>query len=420
MKTSGSFFKEQMLVILISNGAALLTYVNQVLIARSLSPSAFASVAAVLSMAPLIFSVLSAFPLLATKVLKENQPSEVLEIIFSTALIFSILFLLSFGVFARFFQNWIQVDSHWAFYLLIMQIFLMFFVNFYSGILLAKGMYPENSMKDFSIAGFKLIFSFLGLQIFTGSFLVPLVSECISALIVTCLLIFFLKKQLLIIPNFKFSKAIFSKENFYRFSFIIPAASASWIIGALLSFDIPSSKAIFSAHVAGEYSGASTLGKVGYFVSAAIAQVAFASSLGNTLETKRLWKILWVNFSITLGIASAVAGVYAFWGEMLILTLFGKPYTPGAIYLPKVTLAMGLLSFMSTLINIALARQKYILIYTGLLTTIICNLMFFGGTKYQSPNEFSTSIIKFFATMVIFFVTGLIVSNKQSEHPQPR
>lgn len=151
----------------------------------------------------------------------------------------------------------------------------------------------------------------------------------------------------------------------------IPVGVTLFIGGALLSADIIIAKNLFTPSETGEYSVASNLGKIAYFVSGAISGIVFAMTQGEVSRGESALRVLLMAILASALCGSIVVLLSIFFPEEIILLLFGEKYLSSAHIFQMLSISMTLLSVNTIIFNYLLAKSEYSYIKYAISTLVL-------------------------------------------------
>ncbi len=169
----------------------------------------------------------------------------------------------------------------------------------------------------------------------------------------------------------------------YRF-FSLSIMLSLFFLMFLINVDILLVKHFFSAEEAGQYSIASLLGKLVYFLSISFATVLLPMVSG-AVDRKKEFALLKKSFFYISCFAVVLLFAFWFFPKQIVSIFFGAAYAPSALLLPLFGIAMSLFSYCNVLVyfEIALKRnsQVFALAFSCIFETIA--LWFFHASLEQ-------------------------------------
>lgn len=222
----------------------------------------------------------------------------------------------------------------------------------------------------------------------------------VAAILVACLFAYLIS----FVPiSFLFKKKFQSidKKKFILYS--LPTLFIIFFSVSLYNSDIILVKHFFPSREAGLYSALSTLGKIVFFASGAIAQAMFPMTAYLTRRKKDPSKILKQTIILSSLISLVVLILYFIFPKYLVTILFGKEYLEISSYLFYFGLVFFIFSlsniFISFYLSIHKLRFVYFLALVALLEIIL--IAFFHQSIMQ--------IIFILFSIMVLLLAGLII-----------
>ena len=128
-------------------------------------------------------------------------------------------------------------------------------------------------------------------------------------------------------------------------------------VAALYSFDVVVARLFFSAEVAGEYSGVSSVARIIYFATASVAGVLIASVRLDDSYSKSRSALAWSGLVVSL-IGLFILLVFTLFPSLSIYVLLGSTYSHVAHLLPYTSLFMLVAAINNLLIAFQIARRR--------------------------------------------------------------
>jgi O-antigen/teichoic acid export membrane protein len=396
-----NFFKTGFLLIFLSNISNVLNYGLMILISRQLTKADLSIFTSVTATGIVATSFLSVVPSIYVMVfndmsLDRNRRDKILNQlnlwILSVSFVFYILLCIaSFPVSSL--LN-IETPLPMLFYsaCLLNSLFLQVFVGYCQG----QHRYEVIQVQVFLLSLIKLFITFLLLNTFGDNIYFVFSAEFIATIFALAFLYSRLKLRI-----FK-SKLDFSIiKKYVKKS--IPVGATLFISGALLSSDIALAKHLFTPYETGDYSVASNLGKIAFFVSGAISGVVFAMTHGEISKGNNTLKVLFLAILASLACGGIVVMIAIYFPEKLILLLFGKKFLSSIDVFQMLSISMTLLSVNTIIFNYLLARSEYGYIKYAI---FILALYFFTANSGLVSNSYELASLVT-ATMIILLVANV-------------
>jgi len=145
---------------------------------------------------------------------------------------------------------------------------------------------------------------------------------------------------------------------------------ASLVITVQYSIDIIVIKHYFDAHTAGLYAGVASAARVIFFLTASIALVLMpAVKLRNT--GRENYMLLVKSLALFALVSLPVLVIFIWFPRPVIGNLMGESYTPMADLLPRLSLAIFVISVLNLFVTYYLALRKYVIAAVAILGGLI-------------------------------------------------
>ncbi len=156
----------------------------------------------------------------------------------------------------------------------------------------------------------------------------------------------------------------FKKEYDLRpfLKYSLPVFLQALAFTAIFTTDVILVKHFLSPFDAGIYAALSTLGKIVFFASAPISSVMFPVVAGRSAKGEKYLKIFWGSFGLTLIISAVVVGVYYFFSDFAIKSLYGSAYLSASTDLVWMGLFILVYTLALLLVNFSLSLGKTLII----------------------------------------------------------
>jgi len=152
----------------------------------------------------------------------------------------------------------------------------------------------------------------------------------------------------------------------------------SLTITGLYSIDTVAIKHFFDAHTAGLYAGISTVARIIFFLTASIAQVLMPS-IKLHQPARENQQTLLKSFGLLMGIGGLALLVFTLMPDTIIRLLMGTTYLPYADLLPRLSLALFLISLLNLFIMYHMALRRYMIIPITLAGAAVTGLLLSGS-----------------------------------------
>lgn len=367
MSSNKQIFKKillsNILVFFFTNCVAAISWGIQILLGNVLSKAEFGDAYTLLSFFPFVFGISSVITFVILNSVIENKSNpkmkgEILSFWVTLLSLLTIFYGLLGWLVSPYLYKFFNFKDSIGIFLLVFFIGVHNLTLLFSAYMQGEGHYVLLSIKDFivSIIKFPIIFYmvlFLGLGYFS-----PVLGEVIigiaSAIVVGLLAIRIGKLDL------KFS---LKKPNGYfigsELKKAFPPTITTILVGLFFTIDITLVKIYFPPDIVGEYSSASALGRIGFYLPGGLAQLLYVQVLRKTKDNSSALPELLVVLAISGSIGLALTFVAYFFSDDLIRYSLGSKYiseTSKSI-LWIATVNMTLLSMLSMILNFLLAKN---------------------------------------------------------------
>jgi len=398
------FAKELVLLFIAINIVNLSNYIYNIIMARMLGPAEFSLFASLISIFIILSSLISTIQTVTTKYISnffaEKDYKSISNFFFGSfkkitliCLIFSIFFILASKQIALF----LNAASPIPIIILGSMVIISIFVSISRGTL--------QGIQNFSHLSLNLIIDAI-LRLVIGILLVYLGfknsgaigSSSISGFI--AILISFIPLSF-IFKNRNNKQDIKQDINFLEvYKYTVPVLIASICVFILISLDLVLVKHFFNELNAGQYSAASTMGRIVIFIPGAIGLVMFPKVAEYHKKGLDSINILKKSLFITLILCGGVTICYFLFPNFLIRIMFGKVYENSAYLIKFFGIAMTFFALNNILISYNLSIEKFKFIFPTIFFTIlqIVFICFFHDSLMQ------VILVLLFNSIVLFIV----------------
>lgn len=340
----------------------LLNYLYYPVLGRVLEPAVFGEVQTLVSLFLQITTFLSVLGLLAVNIVTnyddERRRNRVILELEKLGLFISAALLLLTILGGRFLQHFFHFGSWLPFLMLALAVTATVPFTFRTSYLRGKKYFGLHSVAWIVGAASKLGLSLLFVWIGWGT------TGAILGLVVAQLLSFAyaahtaeqhgfterLRGQLLRLPNLK----LVAPELKYA----LLVLSQSLTITILYSIDIVVVKHYFDATTAGLYASIATVSRILFFLTASVSQVLMPSVKLRQSAEKNL-RVLVKSFVLVLAGGGAALAVFCLAPRFVVALLMGNTYLPYARLLPRLSLAIFVVSVLNLLLTYYVALRHY-------------------------------------------------------------
>lgn len=395
------FLKTGFWLIFLSNVSNVLNYSLMILISRQLTKADLSIFTSVTATGIVATSFLSVVPSIYVMIFNDNslgkdkKNSTIKQLnnwVFITSIaFFGLLCLLSFPL-----TNMLNIDTPIPMLIysvcLLHSLFLQVLIGYCQG----HHRYEVIQVQVFILTFTKLCVTFTLFKVFGNNVYFAFCAEFIATL---ASLLFLYKRLDVSIAKVKLKFSMIKK--YVKKS--VPVGATLFISGALLSSDVVIAKHLFTPDHAGEYSVASNLGKIAFFVSGAISGVVFAITQGELSKGKNTVKVLLLASLAAVVCGSCIVLASILFPEEIILLLFGEKYLSSAEVFQLLSVSMTLLSVNAIIFNYLLAKGEYGYIKYAISVLFIYFIIAVSG-KVTSSNELASLVT---ITMALLLVANI-------------
>jgi O-antigen/teichoic acid export membrane protein len=284
-----------------------------------------------------------------------------------------VLLLLSF-LFQEQLRHFLHFESSWPFVLLALAILVTVPFMLRGGILRGKQRFGLVSMGNLIGAGAKIMFSVLLVMLGLGT--AGAIGGIVVAQIVACVFVAWWAFKLGLhapegrrarLPNMR----LLGPELRYGLFVLI----GSLAITLQYSLDIIIIKHYFDAHTAGLYAAISSVGRIIFFLTASISQVLISSVRMHREAMENNKQLLRRSLLLLSVLGLPALAIMALAPTWTVNTLMGGAYQAWAPLLPRLGLAIFIVSVLNLLISFHLALRHYGIAVATMFGTIFTYLL---------------------------------------------
>lgn len=353
-----------------------LNYLYYPVLGRMLAPASFGEVQTLFSLFAQINIFLSVLGLLTVNIVAnykdERARDRMIIELEKLAILISAVLLIATTLGGPLLQRFFHFDSFWPFIALALAVAVTVPLTFRNAFLRGKHFFGLVSLAGILAAAGDLVLSIIFVLFGWHS------TGAILGLVAAQLLAFFYAAW-----NAKrhgFAPAIthiFSKPDI---RFVLPELkyAALVLVGSLTitgfySIDAVAIKHFFDAHTAGLYAGVSTIARIIFFLTASISQVLMPS-IKLHQEKRHNQQTLLKSFILLVAIGGGTLILFTVLPDFIIRTLMGATYLPYADLLPRLSLALFIISLLNLFIMYHMALRRYVImpiIIAGVVVTCV-------------------------------------------------
>jgi O-antigen/teichoic acid export membrane protein len=167
------------------------------------------------------------------------------------------------------------------------------------------------------------------------------------------------------------------------------------------SLDVSIIKYLFSAEVAGQYAGISTIARIIFFLTGSFA-VVLLSAVKTTQSPETNYKLLLRSLGITMGLGGVTTLIFCLLPTEVTHLLFGTRYDVFAHVLPQLSIAMLAMSLVMLIANYHIALRHNLVVVFVAIGAIITYCMIFA--QHASVEEVVNGVFVGSISMLILLV----------------
>ncbi|HTE58284.1 MAG TPA: oligosaccharide flippase family protein [Verrucomicrobiae bacterium] len=338
-----------------------LNYLYYPVVGRLLQPSAFGEVQTLVSLFLQIGIFMTVLGMLTINIITNYQSSQqrnrVITELEKLSLLIGIVFFAAATLGRSWLQQYFQFQSSWPFVVLALAIVVTIPYAFRSGYLVGKKLFGLNAWAGISGAGSKLIFSFILVAVGLGT------TGALAGILVAQALMFTVTGYFALRHGFHESFRLSVRPP--DMQLIRPELKyaglvllGSLAITIMYSIDIVVVKHYFDAHTAGLYAGVATAARIIFFLTASVAQVLMPSIKLSQPPAKNR-QVLKRSFGLVTLIGGATLAIFYMAPEFIVSVLMGSTYSVYASLLPRLSIAVFVISLLNLLMAYCLALRRY-------------------------------------------------------------
>lgn len=385
-----SFLRHNAIFFVGSVGVGLLNYIYYPVLGRLLEPSAFGEVQAIVSLFLQLTIFLTVLSIVTVNIVAnytdKRQMQQVMFELEKTALLISICLLLASVLFGNVLQSFLQFESAAPFSLLALALVVSIPLTFRSSFVRGKHAFGRASVINIVAAGAKLALSVALVVVGLNTF--GAIAGIVVAQVLAGVLAAIWARQL---GLEKSTGSYMAPPKLSVIKTELPYATlvlvGSLVITLLYSIDIVVVKHLFDPHTAGLYAGIATVARTIFFLTASIVQVMLPLiKLEQTPQQNR--RLFIKSLGLMLLVATPALALFALWPETVVGLLMGQNYLPYAELLPRLSLAIFIISVLSLIISYFTALRRYVVLILAIMVAVVaCLLMLLHHDNLQAIVE---------------------------------
>jgi O-antigen/teichoic acid export membrane protein len=356
------FLRHNAVFFLGSVAVGALNYLYYPVLGRLLAPSSFGEVQTLVSLFLQIGIFLSVLSLVTVNIVanaSDDEQRNTLVLEFEKlALAIAVAFLVLTVLLQPVLRDFLQFESSWPFVLLALSLVFTVPFSLRGAFLRGKQKFGLASASNLVGAGAKLLFAAILVGIGLGT--AGAIGGLVLAQLAACALVVWWSWRLGLTRREGRKRLSFPDLRLLlpemRYALLVLVASLA--ITVQYSIDILIIKHYFDAHTAGLYAGIASAARVIFFLTASIALVLMPSvRIRNT--TTENFQLLLKSFVLFSVVALPALAVFMLFPKVVVTTLMGSTYESMAGLLPRLSLAIFVISILNLLVTYYLALRRY-------------------------------------------------------------
>lgn len=343
--------------------SGMLGYVFQILMGRILGVDGYASLSTLLAVYTLFTTPLATLMMVISKKVSEYQAQndvKSLSHFFLSNIAYSgllgIFVLIIFFVFLSEIQKYLKLNNPMPVFLLALLIVVTFFPTINNAFMQGMEKFKAYSILGFLSVFFKIILS--GIFVWAGYGVTGAIGGIIISYLIILILGYFCLSRIFIGPNKNLNI-----RSHLKFSGVFPVFIANLAFIMMTQLDILVVNYFFTAKEAGAYAAASVLGKAVMYLPGGISLAMFPMvAKNNTIKISSSHLLLQaIKLTSLLCILGGV--FYFFYGEYIIIRLYGVNYAEAGIVLKYYGLAIFPMALVMVAEQFLIAKGRILFAY---------------------------------------------------------
>ena len=387
-----------------------LNYLYYPVLARLVGPAEFGEVQTLVSLFLQLNIFLTVLSLVIVNIVthaadEQQRNTLVLEFEKLALIVAGVLLMLSF-LFRSPLQHFLQFESSWPFVLLALAIVVTVPFMLRGGMLRGKQKFGLVSAGNIIGAGAKIVFSALLVVLGLGT--AGAVGGIVLAQIAACAFVAWWAFRLgLRAPEGKRGRlpSLRLLKPELRFGLFVLVGSLA--ITLQYSLDVIVIKHYFDAHTAGLYAAIASVARIIFFLTASIPQVLISSVRMHGEAAKSNTQLLRRSLLLLSGLSLPVLALMAAAPAWTVGTLMGEAYQAWAPLLPRLGLAIFIVSVLNLVVSFHLALRRYGIAVATLLGTVFTYLLILW--HHQTLSAVVDGLLWGSIAMLCFIGTWLVI-----------
>ena len=380
-------FKISFFLLLVSNISSVFNYIFVVVITKYLTKSDLSEVLSVLSIGMLSISFLACVPSIYVMLLNQGTDDYILAKRVSSLtniIVFSSFFYLFVGfAFFNEVKEFLDLTSGLYVGLYLLCLFLGLLLQIFLGIGAGEGKVVSVQNQGLVLSIFKVItislfFYFLGASgkwVFISEFFSTFVSLVFLIILIKPSKLFFKLNFFDLNADFKIVKPFLYKA--------MPIAFVLLINSLLLTGDVVVARLFLSDVGSADYSVASNLSKVSFFIASGVAASFYSMLYKCKGDFSKEKEVLVKSLLVALFCGLAVSLCVSLYSEDIILMLYGEKYLASSKAYVLLSFSMAILSSVFIFFNYLLVKEMYfflLFLFLYIFCLFVCFVFFFDKT----------------------------------------
>lgn len=378
---NSSFLRHNLIFFIGSVATGALNYLYYPVLGRLLEPTAFGEVQALVSLFLQLSIFLTVLGLVTVNVVAnyedEAKRNQVVFEFEKLALLVSLIVLLVVTIFSSQLQRFLNFETTWPFIILMGSIVASVPFMFRSSFLRGQKKFGLASLATLLGAGGKLILSVALVVIgwgTAGAIGGIAVAQVIASVYAAS---YAAKYGLRRMPESKRLALPNMRVLLPELKYGLLVLTGSLIITMQYSIDIIVVKHYFDAHTAGLYAGISSVARIIFFLTASISLVLLPSiKIRQTVQQNR--QLLFKSVFLLTVVGIPALGIFMAAPEFVVSILMGSSYNAYAAILPKLSLAIFIISLMNLFVSYFIALRKYAIAFVVIIGAVVTYTLMAG------------------------------------------
>lgn len=378
---SSAFLRHNLIFFIGSVATGALNYLYYPVLGRLLEPTAFGEVQALVSLFLQLSIFLTVLGLVTVNVVAnyedKKQRNQVVFEFEKLALLVSLIVLAVVAVFSNQLRRFLQFETTWPFIILMMSIVASVPFMFRSSFLRGQQKFGVASLATLLGAGGKLLLSALLVTIGWGT-AGAIGGIAVAQVIASAYAAWYAAKYgLRRLPESKRLALPNMRVLLPELKYGLLVLTGSLIVTLQYSIDIIVVKHYFDAHEAGLYAGISSVARILFFLTASISLVLLPS-IKLRQSAKHNQQLLLKSIALLLLVGVPVLLLFMAAPKFVVGLLMGHGYNVYAAILPKLSLAIFVISLMNLFVSYYIALRRYAIAFVVIIGAVVTYTLMAG------------------------------------------